>query len=680
MISFWNRLKIAVITSGLISCLYTQTQAERIQEHGLTVELAGVSPTLLPELRESIRLQLSLTEDKSMSAPLADDLAFFSLLTYRRLGYPEATVDWKLEGNLAILTVEEGRQYTVGEMTFEGNTSQSQQDLESYLLRPTREKNQGLVSKSLPYVASDIQEGANLVQRFFQAQGYLDATVKEPVATTDESTFTQDIQLEIHEGKRYTFGTIEVRGDLLGQQEQIYELYRELIGSPFSEVTAENLRTQIVGLFVSKGHFKADATVQMNLNSNASAQVPVVYQVTPGPLFKVRDIQISKDLSRGATRLVDSSFSPSVGKKYEPQGLELMHRRALDSEVFNRLNVTPIPHDDQTLTLEITGEEALTRRIALYGGYETFQGPILGFEYRKVNLWNTGNAIRFKGEIAGAGWTGGVKWIDPAIFDSRYSLDAELSATNLMLFDVQQHKTALNLNLSRQWNHHISTSLFTEFSLNRVSSEVYEELYLGPESYTIAQAGFSMVFDYRDHPLIPTKGWVGSIELAGGVENESGIQFVRTEAAFAYYRPLSKKWRTSFAARTIAISGTESLNETPFSLRVFNGGSTSVRSFPEYELGLSPDSIGGTLAQTINVELSYETAPNLEIALFFDAGNLLKDESNPFAMPTDLRYAVGLGMRYKLPFGPLRIDYGYNLDRQEGEPMGALHITFGFAY
>ena len=65
-------------------------------------------------------------------------------------------------------------------------------------------------------------------------------------------------------------------------------------------------------------------------------------------------------------------------------------------------------------------------------------------------------------------------------------------------------------------------------------------------------------------------------------------------------------------------------------------------------------------------------------AVFFDAGNLLpKVEDAGFS---DLRYAVGFGLRYGLPIGPLRIDYGINPDPQEDDPFGAFHFSFGFAF
>jgi outer membrane translocation and assembly module TamA len=81
----------------------------------------------------------------------------------------------------------------------------------------------------------------------------------------------------------------------------------------------------------------------------------------------------------------------------------------------------------------------------------------------------------------------------------------------------------------------------------------------------------------------------------------------------------------------------------------------------------------------MNAELSYEIISHLEIAGFIDAGSISRDDSALFSTD-DLRYGVGLGVRYQLPIGPLRMDYGYNPDRHPGEAAGAFHLTFGFAF
>jgi len=62
----------------------------------------------------------------------------------------------------------------------------------------------------------------------------------------------------------------------------------------------------------------------------------------------------------------------------------------------------------------------------------------------------------------------------------------------------------------------------------------------------------------------------------------------------------------------------------------------------------------------LNAEFTFPIYRGLEGATFVDAGNLTDWDMAGFS---DLRYAVGLGLRYKLPVGPLRLDYGLNPSR-----------------
>ena len=47
---------------------------------------------------------------------------------------------------------------------------------------------------------------------------------------------------------------------------------------------------------------------------------------------------------------------------------------------------------------------------------------------------------------------------------------------------------------------------------------------------------------------------------------------------------------------------------------------------------------------------------------------------------SDLHYAAGLGLRWVSPFGPIRVDYGLNLNRKEGEPFGNFSFSVGSAF
>jgi outer membrane protein assembly factor BamA len=128
------------------------------------------------------------------------------------------------------------------------------------------------------------------------------------------------------------------------------------------------------------------------------------------------------------------------------------------------------------------------------------------------------------------------------------------------------------------------------------------------------------------------------------------------------------------------------VNDIPIDERFFNGGNTTVRSFTERDLGPhdGDNPIGGEFFTVFNVEYTFPIYGELQGAAFFDAGNLLPNSEDPFARTSagfdDMRYAIGLGLRYKLPIGPIRLDYGYNPDRRAGEDIGAFHFSFGFAF
>jgi outer membrane translocation and assembly module TamA len=78
------------------------------------------------------------------------------------------------------------------------------------------------------------------------------------------------------------------------------------------------------------------------------------------------------------------------------------------------------------------------------------------------------------------------------------------------------------------------------------------------------------------------------------------------------------------------------------------------------------------------VEVRLDATHSLSVAAFSDVGNvypLMSDVSL-----NELRYTAGLGLRYKTSFGPLRLDWGYKLNRLYGESPYHFHVTIGHAF
>jgi outer membrane protein assembly complex protein YaeT len=128
----------------------------------------------------------------------------------------------------------------------------------------------------------------------------------------------------------------------------------------------------------------------------------------------------------------------------------------------------------------------------------------------------------------------------------------------------------------------------------------------------------------------------------------------------------------------------------PFSKKYFLGGATSIRGWGRYEVSPLSGSglpIGGDSMVAFSEELRAVIRGNFGGVLFLDGGNVWS-ESGGFNV-SDLRYAVGPGLRYQTPIGPIRFDVGWQLNPIEGLILNTgqpqkrryrLHFSIGQAF
>lgn len=664
-------------------------QPRRVTVGGVGVELRGAGPASAPSAVRVIEDQLALAGDTRVSAPLADDLAYFVHGRYLQLGQAEAQVDWALDGPLIVLTVTESPRLVLGNITFTGAEGIPSGDFVAFLTRPTRER-EGVLARRLPFVEADVRAGADLVVRHLQAKGYLQATERELVFTPGARAGTMDINVALDPGPLSVFGEVALLGDTSGLGAELKKQASALTGQAFNEVTLESVRASLSGGLQSQGYFVAEVTSQIGTPvppaaSGAQAtRIPATLTVTPGRRYWVEAVKVDDQMSRGASRVARSVFSAATGQTYSPDAIDLHHRRALDTSLFRRLEVTPVVTADGVLDLNISGEEAPPKILSYFGGYESLLGPILGVEARHVNYLDTGNSVALRVEYRGTGGEGGLQWSDPAIFGSRWALGTGLTWETFSFHDYDRQTAAWRTALTRRLTRRVTAEAFTTVSHNTLDTSVLTPDELGPGEYTTGSGGMRLTLDYRDHPLLARDGWmVGMMAEGGLMDGDEQVSLVRSELNVAWYQPITERWRFSIGARARLLLTSAEVNEIPIDLRLFNGGATSVRSFAERELGPMSEEgetpLGGLATGVVSAELSWEIFRNLELAAFADAGSLGED-SSAFFQREDLRYALGLGLRYRLPVGPLRIDYGVNPDRHEGEAFGALHVTFGFSF
>ena len=119
----------------------------------------------------------------------------------------------------------------------------------------------------------------------------------------------------------------------------------------------------------------------------------------------------------------------------------------------------------------------------------------------------------------------------------------------------------------------------------------------------------------------------------------------------------------------------------PFNKRFFPGGENSVRGYQRG--GASPldaagDQLGAESALQWNLELEQRLTRSISIVGFVDGVGITPViESYPF---DEVLWSVGGGIRWNTLIGPVRLEYGHNLNPRAPDPEGTLHFSIGFPF
>jgi outer membrane protein assembly factor BamA len=162
----------------------------------------------------------------------------------------------------------------------------------------------------------------------------------------------------------------------------------------------------------------------------------------------------------------------------------------------------------------------------------------------------------------------------------------------------------------------------------------------------------------------------------------SELEFLRVKLEHSRFLALASKTTLALSARVGWIAQLGSTEEIPIQERFFNGGENSVRSFRESELGPVDSNgtpVGGEASTTATVELRQALGRRFQVAAFVDVGTVELQHQDVFRF-TDPGFGIGLGLRYLLPIGPIRLDGAVNPDPGVGEADSALHLSVGFSF
>jgi outer membrane protein assembly factor BamA len=484
----------------------------------------------------------------------------------------------------------------------------------------------------------------------------------------------------INEGPRYYFGPISFPGNFGIAPTEFSAKIKSLTKppKPYSDAELQNLQRDLTFGFKKKGYYSASVSVTPNFRAAQAGRVPITVDAVPGPVYRFGAfVENQGPNARIRPEFLPRRFEQLRGETYDPDKLKDLYSKLYRTGLYDSLDIQEVPQTDNTITLVTTPEEAKAKELGFYVGYDTFDGILLGTNYTNRNVDGLGRIFSFFVDYTGRGPDGEISYENPWFLerDIDFRTALGLSFKSLIGYSIQKYYGRIAF--TKTFRKGIETAIFFEAKEGNVSSIViHPESLAGPTSYQLITLGLTQTFDFRDSPTNPRKGWVvdGSASFSESVDGSAS--FARFTGRYSTYFSFGKTL-LALGARLGYIDSVQGTAGVPIDERFFNGGSTTVRSF--YETDLSPKDtenhpIGGLARSIFIVEYDVPIYGDLVGAAFIDAGGTGDTPFDNFAT------GIGGGIRYNLPIGPVRVDYGVNPAPRKNQSVSVLSLSFGFAF
>src|SRR5213594_1612407 len=583
---------------------------EKRAQQTRVIEFRGQQAFKEKELRSQLKEEITTVEDYGLNPARADDLAFFLEVFYRKHGYATVNVHYVIESeNRLRLDITEGPLTTLGKVIFDGNIKEPTDKLFEYVVGPTRERYSKL-QKNLPFVAADMEEGANLVHRLYVAEGFLDSVVDRPRYIFHDQTNQVDVVIPIHEGRQYFFGITSFTGPTIYDSETLRGQMSDLLQQPYTDARVADIPRRLEAYYKARGYYdvKVDATAAPDEAVNG--QVPVNVVISAGPVYHFDGVTVN-GLDRLHPSYVIKRFSTLEGKTYSPDVLDERFRTLMKTGLFNILQIKPVRVDGHLLRLDISAEEAKSKEFGFSIGYGTYEGGIVGVQFRDRDLFGYGRPLTTSIEVSQRGYRGEILYEDPFFFDTDFAFKARLAALTFDFQGYSKFEFGGRLELTHKITKHDEAGLVFAVRHVDITSAGIKPVFLGDQNYLLNTLGFTNTFDPRESPLVAPRGFIisNTLDLASNAFG-SQIEFIRGTIRTGYYLPFAPKLITpgvveyqsgtplqrwfrqssiAFGARagvlhSLTVSGPAEATAIPIDERFFNGGATTVRSFGERDL------------------------------------------------------------------------------------------------
>lgn len=633
--------------------------------------LAAVSTKPSTVLRMNV-----VKDDANRIVKLYHQKAFFNAEVSPSIDFPQ-------DPRKAVVTfrIKEGKKIYVKHVDFKGNQHFSDRKLRGVMETKARGffswfSDKGVLDREV------LDTDLDRVTAFYHDHGFMDARVGSPSVEKKEDGF--HVTIPLVEGERYRVSSIQVQGDLLETTPKVAEKLELKEKQYFSrERLRKDLDTLTKHLLdAGYAHAEVNPVVTKNAENHTSA---VVYQLRKGPMVHIEKITITGN-TRTRDNVIRRQIQLAEGDRFSASAMERSQLNLRRLDYFEEVDIQSSQGSNpEAMNLNVKVKEKPTGMLSVGGGYSSDDGVFVGGNILERNLFGRGQYLALKASLGGETSRYSLSFTEPWLFDTPLSAGFDIYNWYREYNDFNKDATGGKLRISHPfgtWSRWHLAYVFENAKVSDVNEDA-SRIIKDQEGRQIKSSLMASIErDSTDHPFLPTRGSTATVAVEYSIPYlGSDSDFVGVVAGVGRYVPLWWKFVGFAHVKGGYIFELDADKPVPIYERFFLGGINSIRAFNWGDVGPKDpetgESIGGIKFGQVNVELLFPLAEKIGMrgVLFFDAGNAF-DDGEDFRLE-DFRTAAGAGVRWNSPMGPLRIEWGYNVDRKPGEDSSNWQFSMG---
>lgn len=575
--------------------------------------------------------------------------------------------------------ITEGEKVVIKEVRIEDNKALSSGKIKKEM----KTKERGLLSFILGggyYKKDELRDDIERIKDLYHNNGYIKVMVGDPIVKLTEDKRALSIKINIFEGEQFKVSQIDISGNKAFPEEKIRAIIKHSPKMVFNKSIMRKDFVAISDLYANNGYALVSVLPDL-IPDEEKKEVKVIYNIDEGDKYSIGRINISGN-TKTRDKVIRREMRLDEGDLFNASAIKRSYERINNLQFFETVDISPKPRlDEKIVDLDIKVKEKPTGFLSIGGGYSSVDKFIGMVDITQGNLFGKGQYIKLKGELGGRSSFYELSFRDPWFMDKPISFGTSIYKTTRKYNDFDRESSGFDLSFGKSFKEYWGASISYNFESTTISNvtENASSIIKDQEGRrTTSSISLSLARDTRDNYLDPLRGSRNALSFTfAGLGGDNA--FIKANLDSGWFFPV-------FDTTTIHIRGrvgyaTGLFNKKlPLYERYYVGGIYTVRGLGYGEAGpKDPNTgnpIGGEEQLIFNAEYIFPVVAEYKLkgVVFFDAGRAYaKGET----FGTDLRYTTGAGIRWISPMGPIRIEWGYNLDRREGESSNKVEFTFG---